>query len=106
MGGIMPQEDRFLKPIKRYRIDPRDACRACALDDLTLLYHARSGQTHMVISPVPEILDSIEDGASVTADDLWDRLTQSYDLGDRGQALAQIGAQLEALEALGLVRAA
>ena len=97
MGGIMPQEDRFLKPIKRYRIDPRDACRACALDDLTLLYHARS---------VPEILASMEDGASVTADDLWDRLTQSYDLGDRGEALAQIGAQLEALEALGLVRAA
>ena len=63
MGGIMPQEDRFLKPIKRYRIDPRDACRACALDDLTLLYHARSGQTHMVISPVPEILAAMEDGA-------------------------------------------
>ena len=106
MGGVMPQDQRPLDQIKRYRIDPRDACLTCALDDLTLLYHGRSGQTHMVISPVPEILRAMQDGATLTVNDLWHRLVQSYDLGDRDDALAQIGAQLEALEALGLVRAA
>ena len=49
---------------------------------------------------------AMQDGATLTVNDLWHRLVQSYDLGDRDDALAQIGAQLEALEALGLVRAA
>jgi PqqD family protein of HPr-rel-A system len=89
-----------------YRRDPADALRSCALDDLTLLYHPRSGQTHMVISPVPELLDCMADGAPVTANLLHDRLAQDFDLGSPDEAVAEIATHLDALAALGLVRPA
>jgi PqqD family protein of HPr-rel-A system len=102
----MQQEGPAMDRMKRYRLDRRDSCRVCPLDDLVLLYHPRSGQTHMVISPVPEMLERMVDGAPVTASDLLDRLARDYDLGPRDVALAQVAAQLEALAALGLVCAA
>lgn len=95
-----------LNAIKAYRRDVEDGVTACALDDLLLLYHHRSGQTHMVISPVPEILAQMADGAALSAADLHDRLARDFDLGPRDDALAEIGAHLDALVALGLVRPA
>lgn len=89
-----------------YRLDARDATRTCVLDDLVLLYHPRSGQTHMVISPVPEILDRMTVGERVSAADVHDRLAEAFDLGPRDTALPEIAAHLDALVALGLVRAA
>lgn len=89
--------------IKTYRRDGGDVVTSCALDDLVLLYHHRSGQTHMVISPVPEILDSMADGVPMTAADLHDRLARDFDLGPADEALAEIGAHLDALMALGLL---
>lgn len=89
-----------------YRRDPADALLRCALDDLTLLYHRRSGQTHMVISPVPELLDRMADGVPVTAHILHERLAQEFDLGPPDEALAEIATHLDALAALGLVRPA
>ena len=90
---------------RAYRRDAADAVSACILDDLTLLYHHRSGQTHMVISPVPEILDRMADGAPVSVDVMHDRLARDYDLGPMDDAMAEIAAHLDALVALGLVRA-
>ncbi|PZU10620.1 MAG: HPr-rel-A system PqqD family peptide chaperone [Sphingobium sp.] len=81
-----------------------EALLTCALDDLTLFYHRRSGQTHMVISPVPEILKRMESGAPVTAAALHDDLSLDYDLGPRDAAVEAIAAHLETLAALGLVR--
>lgn len=78
----------------------------CVLDDLVLLYHHRSGQTHMVISPVPEILERMADGAPVSARAMHDRLARDYDLGPVDDAMAEIGVHLDALVALGLVRPA
>jgi PqqD family protein of HPr-rel-A system len=95
-----------LDAIKAYRRDVRDAVAACTLDDLVLLYHHRSGQTHMVISPVPEILERMTDGAELTAAQMHDRLAQEFDLGPREEAVEEIGAHLDALVALGLVRPA
>ena len=89
-----------------YRRDPADALLSCALEDMTLLYHRRSGQTHMVISPVPELLDRMADGTPVTAQALHDRLAQEFDLGPPDEALAEIATHLDALAALGLVRPA
>ncbi|MCI4590174.1 HPr-rel-A system PqqD family peptide chaperone [Sphingobium sp. BYY-5] len=89
-----------------YRLDGRDAVRVCVLDDLVLLYHPHSGQTHMVISPVPEILDHLIDGQRVSVADVHDRLAHAYDLGPREAALPEIAAHLDALVALGLVRPA
>lgn len=83
-----------------------EALLVCALDDLTLLYHVRSGQTHMVISPVPEILARMEGGAPLTAAALHDDLAHDYDLGPRDKAVEAIAAHLETLAALGLVRLA
>ncbi|WP_233423684.1 HPr-rel-A system PqqD family peptide chaperone [Sphingobium amiense] len=89
-----------------YRRSEADALLTCALDDLTLLYHRRSGQTHMVISPVPEILARMESGAPVTAAALHDDLARDFDLGPRDAAVEAIAAHLESLAALGLVRPA
>lgn len=87
-----------------YRRDEADAVSTCVLDDLVLLYHHRSGQTHMVISPVPEILERMADGAPISAQAMHDRLARDYDLGPVEDAVAEIGAHLGALVALGLVR--
>ncbi len=89
-----------------YRRDPQDDVTACALDDIMLLYHHRSGQTHMVISPVPEILDRMEPGAIVSVQQMHDRLARDFDLGSPQEALIEIAAHLDALVALGLVRPA
>jgi PqqD family protein of HPr-rel-A system len=91
---------------KLYRQDGADAVTACALDDIVLLYHPRSGQTHMVISPVPEILDQLADGVPVSVAQIHDRLARSFDLGPPDDAMAEIAAHLDALVALGLVRLA
>lgn len=89
-----------------YRRDEGDTVVACPLDDMVLLYHRTSGQTHMVISPVPEILDRMADGVAVDAEAMHDRLARDFDLGERDAAIAEIGAHLDALVALGLVRPA
>ncbi|MBJ7442837.1 MAG: HPr-rel-A system PqqD family peptide chaperone [Sphingobium sp.] len=91
---------------KLYRRDGADAVTACALDDIVLLYHPRSGQTHMVISPVPEILDQLADGAPASVAQIHDRLTRSFDLGVPDDAMREIAVHLDALVALGLVRPA
>lgn len=71
-----------------------------------LLYHRPSGQTHMAISPVPEILGVLGDGEALTVAAVRDRLALRYDLGSTDEALAEIEAHLDGLLALGLVRIA
>lgn len=90
----------------RYRQDGAAAILSCVLDDLVLLYHRPSGQTHMVISPVPEILEALEDGAALTVAQLHARLAARYELGGAAEALPAIAAHLTELAALGLVRIA
>ncbi|KFG91888.1 hypothetical protein BV98_000138 [Sphingobium herbicidovorans NBRC 16415] len=89
---------------RRYQQD-RDVA-LCVLEDITLLYHRASGQTHMVISPVPEILYALDKDVPTTAAQVHVRLEQSYDLGEPGQAMAEIEAHLAGLIALGVVRRA
>ncbi len=43
----------------RYAAEPRKGLVSVPLDSLTALYHRRSGQTHLVATPVPEILDAL-----------------------------------------------
>ncbi len=86
---------------RRYHRD-KDAI-PCVLEDIALLYHRASGQTHMMISPVPEILDALDEGGDATAAQLHARLECHYDLGAPEQAIAEIQAHLESLTALGLV---
>ncbi|HEX7783078.1 MAG TPA: HPr-rel-A system PqqD family peptide chaperone [Sphingobium sp.] len=88
-----------------YRAEPASDYILRALDDVTLVYHRRSGQTHIVVSPVPEILAVLADGAG-SADDMLARLSRDYDLGDPGEALAAVEANLDELAALGLAHRA
>ena len=87
----------------RYCQDSPDAILSCALEDMALFYHRPSGQTHMVISPVPEILEALGEGASMSAREVHARLAREYDLGPEADAIAQIEAHLDDLAALGLV---
>lgn len=82
----------------------RDAegCRSIELEGLTLLFHPRSGLTHILAPPSPQILDALAQGAA-DAPTLLERLRAKFDFtGDEGaEALA---ARLAELDAAGLVR--
>jgi PqqD family protein of HPr-rel-A system len=45
-----------------YAADPPDCLRIVPLDSLTVIYHRRSGQTHVVAEPMPEIMAALQDG--------------------------------------------
>jgi PqqD family protein of HPr-rel-A system len=88
----------------RYRPEPGMAVIVRPLEDITLIYHRRSGQTHLVVSPVPEILAVFaDDGDARSVDETVADLSRLYDLGDPAEARAAIDAHLEELAALGLV---
>lgn len=88
-----------------YRAEPSSDYILRSLDDVTLVYHRRSGQTHIVVSPVPEILAALTvdtcDPAEIVA-----RLSHDYDLGDPHEALAAVKTHLDEMVALGLAHAA
>ncbi|GGO96700.1 HPr-rel-A system PqqD family peptide chaperone [Stakelama pacifica] len=73
------------------------------LGELIALYHRPSARTHLVGSPVPEILDALGEEAMDTQQ-LLDALQRRYALDDADpQALA---ARLAELESVGLIRRA
>jgi PqqD family protein of HPr-rel-A system len=72
------------------------------LDAITLIYQRRSGITHMVAEPVPEILAAMGDDA-MDAAAMLERLSAQFDLGDTDDAIAVVSARLEELADLGLV---
>jgi PqqD family protein of HPr-rel-A system len=73
------------------------------LDSLTALYDRRSGQTHLLAAPLPEILSVLDAGPATTAD-LLARLAGAFDLEAAGEdPAAVLDARLAELAALGLV---
>lgn len=89
----------------RYRAEAADQISLCALDEVTLLFHRRSDQTHIVVSPVPEILEALSAGEANLAE-LIARLQAGYDLGPAGEATAALEQHLAMLAELGLVQRA
>ncbi len=85
-----------------YRAEPAGTIIVEPIDAMTLIFQRRSGITHIVADPVPQILaamgDAPCDAASIAA-----RLSAQYDLGDAQTAKDIIAARLEELENLGLV---
>lgn len=72
------------------------------MDGLDVIFHRPSGLTHIVGTPVPEILDVMADGAALSVAAVRDRLAARFDLQqDDGEALA---ARLAEMAELGLVR--
>jgi PqqD family protein of HPr-rel-A system len=73
------------------------------LDDLSLIYHRRSGTTHVVASPVPEML-GVMGNDPLAVEEILERLSQRFELGNETESLIPVvAARLEELAALGLV---
>jgi len=85
----------------RYAAEPREGLVSVPLDSLTALYHRRSGQTHLVAAPVPEILAAL-------AEDPLDlgNLLAVLQIDDDAEARLLLQARLDELIASGLVSVA
>ena len=90
------------EPTALFIAEPADQRLIEPLDAMTLIYQRRSGITHMVAEPVPEILAAMGSDA-VSATILVARLSAQFDLGDASEAEAVIEARLLELAELGLV---
>jgi PqqD family protein of HPr-rel-A system len=79
------------------------------MEGFAVVFHAGSGATHLLASPVPEILAAIapERGAA-TLDEIVARLQADYDMDDAdGEDVALVVTErIAELTASGLVRAA
>ena len=84
----------------RYRAPAGDALRIVRLDDIVAVFHRPSAQTHLVVSPVPEMLDA-RAGQEATAGELLRRLSVRYDMPDA--EAAALAARLDELVETGLV---
>jgi len=87
-------------PTSAYRAARGATLRSVPLDALTLIYHRASGITHVVDSPVPEILQMLDEEA-LTAPLLLARMADRFALVDADGAA--LDARLEELVVAGLV---
>ena len=79
-----------------------EGLRTVMLEGLAVLFHPRSGQTHIVAPPAPEILSALTDGEA-DLDGLVARLRERFEF-DETEGRAAIAARLGELETAGLVR--
>jgi PqqD family protein of HPr-rel-A system len=84
-----------------YRAEPVDRLLIEPLDAMTLVYQRRSGITHIVAEPVPEIL-AVMGNDALTAKAVTQRLAAQFDIG-AVDAEAIVASRLEELAELGLV---
>lgn len=82
--------------------DPEEL-RTIELEGLTLLFDPRSGMTHILAPPAPQILSAL--AIAGTVDTLLARLSGGYEF-DEIDGPAAVAARLAELEAAGLVRRA
>ena len=85
----------------RYSADPPETCRTAELEGLTLLYHRRSGLTHILAPPAPQILQALAAGPADAAA-IVERMGAEFEVEAENPAAA-IAARLAELEAAGLV---
>lgn len=84
-----------------YRAAPAGDLRIEALGELTAIFDRRSMQTHLVVSPMPEILD-VMGAESCDARAIAGRLAERFDIEADGDAPAIIAERLIELSAMGL----
>ncbi|SEN35957.1 PqqD family protein, HPr-rel-A system [Sphingomonas gellani] len=84
----------------RFRAAPADALLQASLDPFTAVFHRPSGQTHLLVSPAPEMLAALADGP-LSLSDLHDALAAAFQLED-AEGLAD---RMAELVAAGLVTA-
>lgn len=90
---------------RAYRAAPADALRIEPLGELAAIFDRRSMQTHLVVSPVPEILDAMGADAC-TAARVAERLAATFDLESVAEAEPILAERLSELAAMGLVERA
>ena len=83
-----------------YRAADPATLRIVPLDALTLIYHRASGITHIVDSPVPEILAALG-GEALSVAELLARLSEQFELGDADPLALSV--RLDELAQAGLV---
>ncbi|SEH18643.1 PqqD family protein, HPr-rel-A system [Sphingopyxis sp. YR583] len=87
---------------RTYRAAPPGALRIEPLGELTAIFDRRSMQTHLVVSPMPEILDAM--GADVcNAALLASRLAAVFDFEGDDDVQPILAERLGELAAMGLV---
>ena len=84
-----------------YKAEPADQMLVEPFDAMTLIYQRRSGITHIVAAPVPEILAVMLE-ESLDAAGIAQRLAVQFEL-DVDDADAIVQSRLEEMAALGLV---
>jgi PqqD family protein of HPr-rel-A system len=84
-----------------YAADPAETLSFVELEGLTLLYHRRSGLTHILAPPAPQILAALAAGPADAAA-IVDRIAAAFEL-EADDPAAAIAARLAELEAAGLV---
>jgi PqqD family protein of HPr-rel-A system len=85
----------------RYAADPPETIRTVELEGLTLLYHRRSGLTHFLAPPAPQILAALAAGPA-SASEIAARIGEEFEVEMKDAEVA-ITARLAELEAAGLV---
>lgn len=88
-------------PSPKYKAESADQLLLEPLDALTVIYQRRSGITHIVAEPVPEIL-RVMGGEILTAEQVAARLAVEFEI-ERADAENIVAARLEELAGLGLV---
>jgi PqqD family protein of HPr-rel-A system len=88
----------------RYIADPPSQHRVAELDGLTALFHRRSGLTHILAPPAPQILAALAEEPGDAAEILL-RIRKLFDL-DAEDGAEALDARLAELEAAGLIRRA
>ncbi|MBW8297260.1 HPr-rel-A system PqqD family peptide chaperone [Sphingopyxis sp.] len=85
-----------------YRAAPPDALRVEPLGELTAIFDRRSMQTHLVVSPMPEILEAmVADGCEAVT--LAAQLAESFDFDGVDDVQPILAERLSELAAMGLV---
>lgn len=87
----------------KYNAERLDQLLVEPLDAMTLIYQRRSGMTHIVAEPVPEILSVMGEDA-LGAAEVAARLAVQFEL--EADAVAIVASRLEELADLGLVERA
>ena len=85
----------------KFRAEPADQILVTPLDSLTLVYQRRSGITHIVAEPAPEIL-AVMGTDALTVEEVAQRLATQFDF-DGTHAADILAARLNELADLGLV---
>lgn len=87
---------------RTYRAAPPGALRIEPLGELTAIFDRRSMQTHLVVSPMPEILDAMGTHPCSAAL-LASRLAAAFDLDGDDDVQPILAERLGELAAMGLV---